>query len=189
MAVPPVTNAAEPNEAPDPDGPAFQRVTATVSTGPNRATSRGAARADVVRGMSVQDGAPLDGVVHLAQSVRDILTTLIGSRVRRRDYGSRIFALIDQPFGEALRRAIAAATAEALQRWEPRFWLEAAADAVSADHVRPLTDTVNAKAGKVLPYTVEATLTVASGPDRETVLPAGRDRGLLEPTHLGPQLR
>ena len=42
------------------------------------------------------------------------------------------------------------------------------ADTVSADHVCPLTDTVNAKAGKVLRYTIQATVTVASGPGRET---------------------
>ena len=45
----------------------------------------------------------------------------------------------------------------------------AVADAVSGDTVRPLTDTVRAKTGQVLPYTVAATLTVAAGPDIETV--------------------
>ena len=74
-----------------------------------------------MRGMSAEVGAPLDGVDHLQQSVRDVLTTPIGSRVMRRDYGSRIFELIDQPFNEALQRQIVAATAEALQRWEPRL--------------------------------------------------------------------
>ena len=76
-----------------------------------------------MRGMSADNGAALDGVEHLAQSIRDILTTPIGSRVMRRDYGSRIFELVDQPFGEALQRAVVAATAEALQRWEPRLRL------------------------------------------------------------------
>ena len=47
-----------------------------------------------MRGMSAQTGAPLDGGERLAQSVRDILTTPIGSRVMRRDYGSQIFELI-----------------------------------------------------------------------------------------------
>ena len=51
----------------------------------------------------------------------------------------------------------------------PPALVQAVADAVSAEHVRPLTDTVRAKAGKVLPYTIEAALTVASGPDTETV--------------------
>ena len=74
-----------------------------------------------MRGMSAENGAPLDGVGHLEQSIRDVLTTPIGSRVMRRDYGSRIFELVDQPFGEALQRQVVAATAEALQRWEPRL--------------------------------------------------------------------
>ena len=45
----------------------------------------------------------------------------------------------------------------------------AVGDAVSGDTVRPLTDTVRAQTGQVLPYTIAATLTVASGPDVETV--------------------
>lgn len=89
-----------------------------------------------MRGMSNRTGAPLDGVDHLSQSVRDILTTPVGSRVMRRDYGSRIFELIDQPFGEALQRRIVAATAEALQRWEPRFRVRQVAVApAAAGHV------------------------------------------------------
>ena len=51
----------------------------------------------------------------------------------------------------------------------PPALVQAVSAAVSADHVRPLTDTVSAKAGKVLPYKIHATLTVASGPDQETV--------------------
>lgn len=47
--------------------------------------------------------------------------------------------------------------------------VQAVEAAVSADQVRPLTDTVAARAGRVLPYTIRATLTVAAGPDRETV--------------------
>ena len=45
----------------------------------------------------------------------------------------------------------------------------AVAAALSADTVRPLTDTVRAFAGRVQPYTIDATLTIASGPDAETV--------------------
>ena len=51
----------------------------------------------------------------------------------------------------------------------PPALVQAVADVVSADAVRPLTDTVNAKAGQVLPYQVTAALTVAAGPDREAV--------------------
>lgn len=74
-----------------------------------------------MRGMSNRTGQPLDGVDHLGQSVRDVLTTPIGSRVMRRDYGSRIAELIDREWGEGLQAAVVAATAEALQRHEPRL--------------------------------------------------------------------
>ena len=45
----------------------------------------------------------------------------------------------------------------------------AVADAISGDTVRPLTDTVRARTGRVRPYAIAATVTVASGPDVETV--------------------
>ncbi|NBO96416.1 MAG: phage baseplate protein, partial [Betaproteobacteria bacterium] len=39
-------------------------------------------------GINAQTGQPLAGIDHLRQSIRDILTTRIGTRVMRRDYGS-----------------------------------------------------------------------------------------------------
>lgn len=76
-----------------------------------------------MRGMSRSTGKPLDGVAHLAQSIGDILTTPVGSRVMRRDYGSLLPRLIDQPFNAATRIRLFAATAAALMRWEPRIRL------------------------------------------------------------------
>ncbi|MFM9596735.1 GPW/gp25 family protein, partial [Streptomyces scabiei] len=58
------------------------------------------------------------------QSVLNILTTPLGSRVYRREYGSRLFDLIDQPTNEAWAVEAYAATAEALARWEPRIRLK-----------------------------------------------------------------
>ena len=60
---------------------------------------------------------------HLRQSVADILTTPIGSRVMRRDYGSLLSALLDQPDNKATAARVAAACAGALMRWEPRIGL------------------------------------------------------------------
>lgn len=77
-----------------------------------------------MQGTSATTGKPLDGVEHLRQSIRDILTTPIGSRVMRRDYGSRLFELIDAPMNRATLLDIYAATAEAIARWEPRFKLQ-----------------------------------------------------------------
>lgn len=74
-------------------------------------------------GINRTTGTTLDGSAHLAQSVADILTTPIGSRVMRREYGSMLFDLIDQPLNAATRLLLFAATAIALARWEPRLRL------------------------------------------------------------------
>lgn len=73
--------------------------------------------------MDRDSGAALGGGDHLAQSVADILTTPIGTRVMRRDYGSLLFELIDAPFNALTRALLHAATALALDRWEPRLQL------------------------------------------------------------------
>ena len=62
-------------------------------------------------------------MAHLRQSIRDILTTPIGSRVMRRDYGSKIYRLIDAPMNRSTLLAIYAATADAIHKWEPRLRL------------------------------------------------------------------
>ncbi|MEM5542935.1 GPW/gp25 family protein [Sulfitobacter sp. AS92] len=75
-------------------------------------------------GMNASTGAPLDGIDHLRQSITDILTTPIGSRVMRRDYGSRLYDLIDAPINRSTVLDAYTAVAEALNRWEPRIRLE-----------------------------------------------------------------
>ena len=75
-------------------------------------------------GINATSGREVGGIEHLRQSVRDILTTPLGSRVMRRDYGSRLFELIDAPYSSATKLAIIAATAEALMTWEPRIEVE-----------------------------------------------------------------
>ena len=74
-------------------------------------------------GMNANSGAPLIGIEHLRQSVRDILVTPIGTRVMRRDYGSRLMRLVDAPTSPGLLVHLYAATAEALRKWEPRLRL------------------------------------------------------------------
>lgn len=74
-----------------------------------------------MRGTDKHTGKPLDGIAHLRQSVTDILTTPLGSRVMRRDYGSRLFDLIDSPVSPDTAIDFTAAVAEALSRWEPRI--------------------------------------------------------------------
>ncbi len=75
-------------------------------------------------GIDARTGKRLTGTDHLKQSVRDILTTRIGSRVMRRDYGSRLPELVDNPMNPMLKTELFAATAEALRKWEPRIRLE-----------------------------------------------------------------
>ncbi|EIZ77777.1 phage-related baseplate protein [Novosphingobium sp. Rr 2-17] len=72
-------------------------------------------------GMSRTTGAVLDGVDHIAQSVRDILGTRKGSRPGRREYGSDVPDLLDQPLNGKTVLKIYAATALALSRWEDRI--------------------------------------------------------------------
>lgn len=74
-------------------------------------------------GTNAFDGKRLGGVDHLRQSLRDILTTPIGTRVMRRDYGSRLFELVDAPLNRGTLLQLYAATAEAIRRWEPRIRL------------------------------------------------------------------
>lgn len=75
-------------------------------------------------GMSRITGSTLGGFDHLKQSITDILTTPVGSRVHRREYGSRLPELVDRPINNSLISDLVAATAEALERWEPRLRLE-----------------------------------------------------------------
>lgn len=75
-------------------------------------------------GLSNTSGAPIDMEAHLGQSIRDILTTPIGSRVLRRTYGSRLMDLLDRPLNAQTIVELVAATAEALAAWEPRIRLK-----------------------------------------------------------------
>jgi phage baseplate assembly protein W len=74
-----------------------------------------------MNGTNALTGKRLSGIDHLYQSITDILTTPIGSRVMRRDYGSRLFELVDAPINRGTLADIYAATVDALARWEPRI--------------------------------------------------------------------
>jgi uncharacterized protein len=74
-------------------------------------------------GMSRFTGKSLSGIEHLRQSIADILTTPIGSRVCLREYGSGLFELVDQPLNGLTVQRVFAAVALALSRWEPRLKL------------------------------------------------------------------
>lgn len=68
-------------------------------------------------GMDRKTGKRITGRRRLAQRIADVLTTPIGSCVMRRDYGSRLFELVDMPATPATAALLYAATAEAIMRW------------------------------------------------------------------------
>lgn len=74
-------------------------------------------------GMDAKSGRRLSGIEHICQSIADILTTPIGSRLMRRGYGSLIPSLVDQPLNGTTILRIYAATAAAINQWEPRIRL------------------------------------------------------------------
>lgn len=74
-------------------------------------------------GMSRENGRFISDIDHIRQSVRDILITPIGSRITRRNYGSLLSELIDQPQNPALKLQLMSACYTALIKWEPRILL------------------------------------------------------------------
>ncbi|MEG6637310.1 GPW/gp25 family protein, partial [Pseudomonas aeruginosa] len=75
-------------------------------------------------GLDRRTGQPLSGVAHLKQSIEDILTTPLGTRRMRPEYGSKLRRLVDLPVNDGWKSAVQAEVARALGRWEPRLRLE-----------------------------------------------------------------
>ncbi len=74
-------------------------------------------------GMNRSDGLTVTDLEHISQSIGDILRTPVGSRVMRRDYGSLLASMIDQPQTPALELQIKVACYMAVLKWEPRVTL------------------------------------------------------------------
>lgn len=74
--------------------------------------------------MDRHTGKPCEGADHLRQSIADILGTPLGTRIGRRNYGSRIPELLDQPLNDLTRIRVFAAAALALLRQERRARIE-----------------------------------------------------------------
>lgn len=83
--------------------------------------------------LNARTGRCLSGNEHLAQSVGVILSTPIGSRVMRRDFGSMLPALLSQPLNDATVLRVYAAAVTALIRWEPRISISRIRRVVSTD--------------------------------------------------------
>lgn len=69
---------------------------------------------------SRKNGQPLSEIEHIFQSIEMILSTPIGSRVMRRNFGSHLPRILGRPLNPSTITAIYAAANEAITTWEPR---------------------------------------------------------------------
>lgn len=72
-------------------------------------------------GIDKNTGKALSGLAHLKQSIEDILTTPKGTRIMRREYGSNLPRLVDNPLNRETILDMIAESADALNQWEPRM--------------------------------------------------------------------
>ena len=75
-------------------------------------------------GMDRHTGLPISGIEHLRQSIADILSTPLGGRRHRMEYGSKLRRFVDLPVNEGWKSAVQAEVARALGRFEPRLKLD-----------------------------------------------------------------
>ncbi len=74
-------------------------------------------------GIDRRTGKVLRGWDHVKQSIEDIITTVVMSRVMVRDYGANAAKLIDVNMSQRALLAFFVTVATALVKWEPRFEL------------------------------------------------------------------
>ena len=75
-------------------------------------------------GMDRNTGKLLSGTDHIRQSIVDILTTPLGTRVMLPEYGSKLFDLVDNPTDPSLAMRIIMESAGAIARWAPRVRID-----------------------------------------------------------------
>lgn len=73
--------------------------------------------------VNVKTGLPIHDLDHFIQCATDIVTTAIGTRVMRRQYGSKVSDLVDSPDNASTRLRFISAAATALMRWDDRLTL------------------------------------------------------------------
>lgn len=88
-------------------------------------------------GMDRNTGKPLDGWAHVVQSLADLFTTRVLTRVMRRDFGCDLMDLIDSPMSPVTLIDFFAAAAKAIGDFEPRFKVTqmSVADATADGHL------------------------------------------------------
>lgn len=109
-------------------------------------------------GMNDRNGTAIDGLDHIRQSVADILTTPLGTRVMRREYGSLLPDIIDQPLTDANILRLYAATVIALARWEPRIRVNALGHRIDTQQHGRASLMLDAQTVKGEPLTLEVPL-------------------------------
>lgn len=109
-------------------------------------------------GMNDKSGTALGGIAHIEQSVADILTTPLGTRVMRREYGSLLPDIIDQPLNEANVMRLYAATVIALARWEPRIRVNALGHRINTQQHGRASLRLDAQTVRGEPLTLEVPL-------------------------------
>lgn len=72
-------------------------------------------------GVDENTGKAISGKAHRRQSISRVLFTPLGSIVMLPNFGSVLFNLIGQNLDDILQLKIFVATAEALEKWEPRI--------------------------------------------------------------------
>jgi len=100
-------------------------------------------------GMNRLTGAPLSGDDHLAQSCEDIVSTPLGTRTMRRDYGCILADLVDRPTNRATALLASMGIALALARWEPRIVVRQVAIAGELASGQAVAEIVGTKTGAI----------------------------------------
>ena len=68
-----------------------------------------------------ETGRLINEIAHITQSINTILTTNIGSRVLRENFGALLKPIMDMPVSESRTLQIISATYIAIMQWEPRI--------------------------------------------------------------------
>ncbi|MDO5058772.1 MAG: GPW/gp25 family protein [Neisseria sp.] len=71
--------------------------------------------------MNADTGRQMAFKAHIAQSIKNILFTRLGTRVQREEYGSLLPDLLDMPLTPAVVMLCHAAAVTAIAEWEPRI--------------------------------------------------------------------
>lgn len=71
--------------------------------------------------MSRVIGSNMSELDHIKQSIQDIISTPLGSRIMRRSYGTQLFNLIDQPTTQTLYLKIYSTIYSSILQWEHRI--------------------------------------------------------------------